>query len=131
MYNQVSKYWADYVSSEEWNLTATIRPFKYKLSETNAFDLASRLMKYKDIIKVFYALENDNTGHNHMHLLLDTQFLVDYLKMKEVRWELNSMLGMKYNSGMVQYVDTIRTNVGICKYVTKHIGGNNVYNLLS
>ena len=131
MYNQVSKYWADYVSSEEWNLTATIRPFKYKLSETNAFDLASRLMKYKDIKKVFYALENDNTGHNHMHLLLDTQFLVDYLKMKEVRWELNSMLGMKYNSGMVQYVDTIRTNVGVSKYVTKHIGGNNAYNLLS
>ena len=51
MYNQVSNYWADYVSKEEWNLTATIRPFKYKLNETNAFDLASRLMRYKDIIK--------------------------------------------------------------------------------
>ena len=109
MYNTLSNHWASYVSKEDWNLTATVRPFKYRLSETNAFDLASRLMRYKDIIKVFYALESDRTGFNHMHLLLDTKFLLDHLKMKEIRWELNEMLGQKYNSGMVQYVDKIRT----------------------
>jgi len=50
--------------------------------------------------------------------------------MDNIRWEMNTMMGQKYNSGLVQYVDEIRSTEGISRYVTKHIKSNGVYNLI-
>ena len=121
--------WASFIANNNWTHTATIRPYRFPLTETRSYDLISRLMEYKKFNKVFYTLEKDTTGMNHCHILMDTNYTDPV--MDNIRWEMNTMLGQKYNSGMVQYVDKIRTEKGITKYVTKHIKSNGVYNLLA
>lgn len=129
-YRQTIGYqWASFINNNGWSHTATIRPYRFPLTETRSYDLISRLMEYKKFNKVFYTLEKDTTGFNHCHLLMDTNYKEPV--MDNIRWEMNTMLGQKYNSGMVQYVDKIRTEKGITKYVTKHIKSNGVYNLLA
>jgi len=120
--------WATFVTNNNWSHTATIRPYRFPLTETRSYDLISRLLEYKKFNKVFYTLEKDTTGFNHCHLLMDTNY--DEPSMKHIRWEMNTMLGQKWNSGLVQYVDEIRTKKGITNYVSKHIGTNKIYNLL-
>lgn len=129
-YRQTIGYqWASFINNNGWTHTATIRPYRFPLTETRSYDLISRLMEYKKFNKVFYTLEKDTTGMNHCHILMDTNYTDPV--MNNIRWEMNTMLGQKYNSGMVQYVDEIRTEKGITKYVTKHIKSNGVYNLLA
>ena len=120
--------WASFVANNKWTHTATIRPYRYPLTETRSYDLIKRLLEYKKFNKIFYTLEKDTTGFNHCHLLMDTNY--DEPVMDNIRWEMNTMMGQKYNSGLVQYVDEIRSTEGISRYVTKNIKSNGVYNLL-
>ena len=116
--------WASFIANNNWTHTATIRPYRFPLTETRSYDLISRLMEFKKFNKVFYAMEKDTTGFNHCHLLMDTNYKEPV--MKNIKYEMNTMVGQKWNSGMVQYVDEIRTKEGICRYVTKHIKSNGV-----
>tara|TARA_S200002703_G_C3684364_1_gene210112 strand:+ start:26 stop:568 length:543 start_codon:yes stop_codon:yes gene_type:complete len=124
----VGYQWATFIANNNWTHTATIRPFRYPLNETRAYDLISRLTEFKMFNKVFYTMEKDTTGFNHCHLLMDTKY--EEKSMKHIRWDMNTRLGQKWNSGMVQYVDEIRSVEGISRYITKHIKANGVYNLL-
>ena len=124
----VGYQWATFIANNNWTHTATIRPYRYPLTETRSYDLIKRLLEYKKFNKIFYTLEKDTTGFNHCHLLMDTNY--DEPVMDNIRWEMNTMMGQKYNSGLVQYVDEIRSTEGISRYVTKHIKSNGVYNLL-
>ena len=126
--NAIGYKYADWIKGMEWSHTATLSPHKYRLNEHNSFNLCQRLHRHKYINKVFYVMETDRTKFNHLHLLLDTTFMDR--DMTELRYKLNTILGYKEDSGVMQYVDKIRSTTGVCNYVMKHMKYNEVYNIL-
>ena len=64
--------WVDTIPN--WNYAATIRRH-YKLKSHSAEKLMERLFKHKSIYQIFWVLENDSTGYNHLHLLLGSTLL--------------------------------------------------------
>ena len=118
--------WVDTIPN--WNYAATIRRH-YKLKSHSAEKLMERLFKHKSIYQIFWVLENDSTGYNHLHLLLGSTLLGNYVDVKD---ELNTYLGGKPNAQCFNYVKPIEPSevkyyTGYC---TKQLNGNSSYGVL-
>ena len=119
----------DYINSiSGWNYAATIRRY-YKLKSHSAEKLMERLFKHKSIYQIFWVLENDTTGYDHMHLLLGSTMLGNYVDVKD---KLNTYLGGKPNAQCFNYVKPIEPSeikyyTGYC---TKQLNGNTDYGIL-
>jgi|TARA_E500000178_G_C16721479_1_gene617425 hypothetical protein len=119
----------NYISSiPNWNYSATIRRH-YKLNLHNSEKLMDRLFKWKYINKIFWVLENDTTGYNHLHLLLDSTLLGNYADIKD---EMNTYLGGKKNAMCFSWLQPIQPSevnyyIGYC---TKKLSGNGGYGIL-
>tara|TARA_R100001440_G_scaffold66276_1_gene87277 strand:+ start:385 stop:783 length:399 start_codon:yes stop_codon:yes gene_type:complete len=128
MNNTLSYHIADYVEGMgNWTHIATVRPPNYRLNTVNSNTLMKRLHSHKFIHKVFWALETDTSRMNHLHLLLE--YIDMDTDMKAIRGRLNNMLGAKYNSQLVGYVDKLDQSKikGAIKYTCKYVNVNNAY----
>ena len=110
-----------------WTHCATLRGY-YKLNYHNTDKLMDKLFKYQYIYQIFWVLENDTTGYNHLHLLLGSTLLGENYDVKN---KLNRYLGGK-QWDYFKYVDQVKPNdlhkyVGYC---TKKIDTNNGYGVL-
>ena len=81
--NQYRNSVNDYITSiPNWNYAATIRRY-YKLQSHSSEKLMDRLFRHKNIYQIFWVLENDTTGYNHLHLLLGSTLLGNWLEVKD------------------------------------------------
>ena len=115
----INTYWANYIEMFSWNILATIR-LHYKISETSADRMTTALIKYKKVNGLFYSLEYDRAGGNHIHLLLDTESSMSSL-------ELASGIG-KYEKS-VTYFENVKSKKAVSNYCTKHLGKGIMYDL--
>jgi len=126
--NTLSYHIADYVEAlGEWTHIATIRPPHFALNIQNSSTLMKRLHQHDHILKVFWTLEKDTSRKNHLHVLL--QYIDRDNNMKDVIGRLNNMMGAKYDSGLVGYVDFIDQSKlrGSINYCCKYINVNSAY----
>ena len=66
----ISRNWKTYLTNQIWTHIATVR-LHYKMNEYVADKMTTSLVKSNQINHLFYAVENDRLGINHMHLLLN------------------------------------------------------------
>lgn len=111
-----------------WTHRATIRTY-YKLYQVNTDILMDRLFKNRYVHQLFWVLEQDTTGFNHLHMLLGTSLLGNRLEVKN---KLNNILGGKDNAKYFDFVEDIQQDklhkyVGYC---TKKLNGNDSWGVL-
>ncbi len=110
--NNIGIEYGKWLSTMEWNYLATVRPH-YSLTPNGSDRMMSKLIKYKYIDNIFFALERDiDCRMNHAHLLLKTSNKLN-------RKELSKALGL--NSKAVGYFDSVLSSEAVSYYCSKHI----------
>jgi len=110
--NRTGLEYGNWLGTMDWDILATIRTH-YSLTETSSDRMMSRLIKYKYVDKVFFALERDrNCQMNHAHLLLKTNGYLD-------RDKLAKSLGV--NNKAVGYFNDVVSPEAVAYYCTKNI----------
>jgi len=96
-----------------WRYTTYLRG-EYKFSPKYVDTLCKKLVRSSRVNKVFASIEKDRTEeHNHLHLLLDTNTDL-------TRYNLSIIAG--FNHKGIGNIDRVKNEVGVAKYVSKHIG---------
>jgi len=96
-----------------WTQTTYLRG-DYKFTNSYVDRLCESLVGYPSINGVFASIEKDKLdSHNHLHLLLSSKHKIN-------RYMISKLSG--FNSLGIGNVDNIKNNIGVSKYVAKHIG---------
>ena len=96
-----------------WSYTTYLRG-QYKFSKKYVDNLCKKLVRSSRINKVFASIEKDKLDkHNHLHLLLDANTELS-------RYNLSIIGG--FNHKGIGNIDRVKNEVGVAKYVSKHIG---------
>ena len=110
--NKTGLEYGKWLGTMKWDYLATVRPH-YSLTPTSSDRMMSNLVKYKNINKVFFALERDrNCNMNHAHLMLKTK---STLNRKDLAKQLH------VNPKAVGYFDKVISPEAISYYCTKNI----------
>ena len=126
--NSLSYHIADYVEGMGgWSHIATVRPYNWSLDINKSSDLMKNMFRYKSIRKVFWVLEKDTSGKNHLHLLID--YVNPDTDLKALKCDLNKMMGYSKKSSLVQHVDIVQEDKvkGAINYACKYINTNSAY----
>ena len=110
--NTIGLEYGKWLGAMEWNYLATVRPH-YSLTPNGSDKMMSKLIKYKNVDTLFFALERDiDCKMNHVHLMLKTSNKLD-------RKGLAKALGV--NIKAVGYFDSVLSSEAISYYCTKHL----------
>ena len=110
--NKVGLEYGKWLGQIDWSYLATIRPH-YSLTPIASDRMMSNLVKYKNIDRVFFALERDrDCKMNHAHLMINASNSLD-------RKTLSKQLHI--NPQAVGYFDRVNSPEAISYYCTKNL----------